>query len=356
MVINKMQLRGTVKKQLGRFHLEASFALDGQRMGLFGPSGSGKSTWVSLLAGLLQPDEGEVFFDDTCLFSSTRKICVPPEQRQIAVVFQDACLFPHLSVLKNLRYGFKRCAQPDRRITLEAVVEVLKLGGMLDRGIQFLSGGEKQRVALGRALLSNPRLLLLDEPISALDETLKTPIMAYLSRIYESFAVPFVLISHSLLELRLMTDQVLLFEQGRTNGHASPEELALQQMGTSPSGYLNLLRLAAPRQVNHLYGYPWGKNELWLAEESKSAQPVFLLSSKDIILFKRHPEAISARNLLDCRVARRFEMGNRAGIDLDCGGEHLIAEVMKETADELGIQPGLRLYAAIKATAFRELS
>jgi molybdate transport system ATP-binding protein len=180
--------------------------------------------------------------------------------------------------------------------------------------------------------------------------------MAYLSRIYESFAVPFVLISHSLLELRLMTDQVLLFEQGRTNGHASPEELALQQMGTSPSGYLNLFRLAPPRQVNHLYGYPWGKNELWLAEESKSAQPVFLLSSKDIILFKRHPEAISARNLLDCRVARRFEMGNRAGIDLDCGGEHLIAEVMKETADELGIQPGLRLYAAIKATAFRELS
>ena len=294
--------------------------------------------------------------DGETLFDSNTGVNVRTENRRMGMVFQRPSLFPHLSVKGNLLYGYRRCVPDNRKIGFDAVVEVLKIGSLLDRGVKHLSGGEKQRVAIGRAVLGNPRLLLLDEPLSALDDSLKFQIVPFLKNVCEAFAVPYLFISHSLLEMRIMTDQVLNIIDGRVVEQTTAETLVRARMGGSMAGYMNLLRLSAPRTVDALYAYTWGDQQLLTSSGNHDPEVLFELSSTDIILFKSHPEAISARNLLKCRVVSTFEAGNRIGVDLDCGGDgRLVAEVGRQAAEELGIRAGSEVYAAIKATAFRKL-
>ncbi len=350
-----MKLEVAATKSFGVFSLNASFTEEGDRLGIFGESGGGKSTLVSLLAGTISPDDGSIHLDGECLYSRERGINLRPEQRRIAIVFQYPYLFPHLSVRSNLLYGYRRCAQENRRIGLDSVVEVLKLEGLMERGVINLSVGEQQRVAIGRAILANPRLLLMDEPLSALDDQLKYQIIPYLKSVCEEFGIPTVFISHSLVEMRLMAERVIVVEKGRIIRQASAEQIARQRMDTSQVGYINLLRLGSPRQVDGLYAYPWGNGELLVSFRAHHPETLFELSSRDIILCKKHPEAISARNLLRCRVVALFEAGNRIGVELAWGGERLIAEVARQAARELEIRDGGELFAAIKASAFREL-
>jgi molybdate transport system ATP-binding protein len=350
-----MNLAVAVTKNFGTFRLEADFASEGNRLGIFGESGSGKSTLVNLLAGTMTPDEGSIHLDGECLFSSEAGVDVPPENRRIAIVFQHPYLFPHMNVRGNLLYGYRRCARGNRRIELEPLAGILKLEGLLERGVNNLSGGEKQRVALGRAILSNPRLLLMDEPLSALDDDLKYQIIPYLKSVGEEFQVPFLFISHSMVEMRLMADRVIVFEKGKIIDRTTADQLARRRMHTSQVGYINLLKPGPPRPAGELFAYPWGGGELFVTFRVKSADSMLELSSKDIILFKKHPDAISARNLLQCSVAGLFTAGNRTGVELDCGGERLVAEVARQTAEELGIAAGKDVFAAVKASAFREL-
>ena len=350
-----MHLSMMVNKKFTAFTLTADITVSGDRVGIFGTSGSGKSTFVSMLAGLLKPDSGEIILDGDCLFSSARKINLRPEQRRIAMVFQQHCLFPHLSVKSNLLYGFKRCPAEYRTINFDTLVAVLKLEGLLKRGVTNLSGGEKQRVALGRAILANPRLLLMDEPLSALDDSLRFQIIPYLKSVSEQFGIPYLFISHSIVEMRLMTDSVLFFEHGTVIAQTSSEQLARNRMGASPVGYINLLQLGQSRQVDGLFSYRCGVGELLISAGNEKSEALFELSSKDIMLFKKHPEAISARNLLKCSVISTFESGNRVGVELAYGEQIFIAEVVKQAADELSIIVGSELYAAIKASAFRRI-
>ena len=350
-----MQLSMNVKKSFGAFKLSTDIVLRGDRIGVFGKSGSGKSTLVSMLAGLVDPDDGEIVLDGDCLFSSLKGINLRPEQRRIAMVFQQHCLFPHLSVKNNLLYGFKRCPTRFRTIDFTALVEVLKLEELLGRGVTHLSGGEKQRVALGRAILANPRLLLMDEPLSALDDTLRFQIIPYLKSVSSEFGIPYLFISHSLVEMRLMVDTVLAFEKGVMVGQTTSEQLARNRMGSSQVGYINLLKLGRPSDDGSLYAYPWGGARLLLSVDSGRDSSMAELSSKDIILFKQHPEAISARNLLQCTVRSLFNSDRRIGVELDCAGNTLISEVVHDAVNELGIVSVSTVYAAVKASAFRIL-
>lgn len=350
-----MDLSLTLRKRFGNFSLEADLAVTGSRIGIFGTSGSGKSTLVSMLAGLLKPDDGEIVLDGETLYSAPRRIHVRPDRRRIAMVFQHHGLFSHLSVRGNLLYGWKRCAVANRQINLHDIVEVLKIGHLLDRGVDNLSGGEKQRVALGRALLSNPRLLLMDEPLSALDDTLRFQIIPYLRGACEALAIPYLFISHSLVEMRLMAERVIVFDRGRQVADTTPDDLARDRMGMSPVGYINLLRLADPRDHDGLTSYDWEGNRLFLTASPGEGELLFELSSKDMILFKKHPEAISARNLLRCTVTGTFEAGRKAGVELMCGSGRLVAEVAAEAARELELTVGSEVYAAVKASAFRRL-
>ncbi len=350
-----MQLQVAVHKRLGTFDCKVEFTLTGQRIGIFGASGSGKSTLMHMLAGLLKPDRGRIVLDGIPLFDSTAGINLSPEKRRVGVVFQHSHLFPHMNVRRNLLYGWHRTPAHERHIQPEAIFEVLNLVHLLDRGVNLLSGGERQRVALARTVLTCPRLILMDEPLTGLDEELKFQIIPYLNKVFLHFQIPLLFISHSLLEMRLMTEQVLAVEKGEVVRQMTTEELA-QSAWTSPrQGYVNLLRLGQPKPHGDLWAYQWGAMHLVLTDYGENNENVFELDSREILLFKRHPEATSARNLLPCIVRKIFTVGNRVRVELQCGTQSLIVQIVPESMRELELVEGKEVVAVIKASAFRQL-
>jgi len=220
-----MLLEVDVAKKFPDFQCTISFTLNHRRCGIFGASGSGKSTLMQMLSGLLQPDRGMIRLNQRTLFDAETGINLLPETRRIGVVFQHALLFPHLNVQKNLFYGMQRIPEQNRRIEPQQLISALHLDHLLKRRVRHLSGGERQRVALGRAMLSCPHLMLLDEPLSGLDEELKEQIIFHLQQLFERFSMPFLFISHSLWELRMMTDHVLVMGQGRIEQQLTTEKL-----------------------------------------------------------------------------------------------------------------------------------
>lgn len=350
-----MQLDVKLKKSVGDFHIDTAFSLSGQRTGIFGPSGSGKSTLMNLLAGLTQADSGLICLDDTVLFDSMKKINLMPEKRRIGVVFQHAHLFPHMSVRGNVLYGWKRTKSKDRRIDPDLLFEVLGIGELLGRSTKTLSGGERQRVALARTILTCPRLILMDEPLSGLDENLKFQIIPYLNRVFSEFRIPLIFISHSMLEMRLMTEKVLVVEQGQIKQQLDTEDLAKSSWNCRRQGYVNLLKLGPSSPHHDLYKYQWGNTHLILTESGKEKENLYELDAREIILFKRHPEATSARNLLTCRVRQVYLSGNRARVELACGENFLIAQIVPESVRELQIEVGSEVIAAIKASVFKKI-
>ncbi len=350
-----MNLEVSVRKEFGTFRIEAEFNLSGNHCGIFGPSGSGKSTLVHMLAGLLKPDRGRIILAGRPLFDDARGINLPPEERRIGVVFQHAHLFPHMNVQRNLLYGWQRTAAAERRIAPAALIEVLNLGSLLERRIGSLSGGEQQRVALGRTVLACPRLILMDEPLTGLDQDLKYQIIPYLKKVFSEFDMPLLFISHSLQEMQLMTDEVLVFDKGSLQQRLPAEHLARRHLVTGSRGYANLLTLVEPRPHGDLWRYRWGETELILTEPGLAGDNLFELGSKDITLFKGHPEATSARNILACRVSSIFGDGNRIGVELTCNGGRLVSQIVPESVRELGIREGAEIVAVIKASAFRKL-
>jgi molybdate transport system ATP-binding protein len=208
-------LRVDVTKQLGEFSIEAAFASEGRVTGLFGASGAGKTSLINMIAGLLRPDRGTISLDGDVLDDTDKAIHVPAYRRHIGYVFQDARLFPHLSVRANLDYGRRMNGLAFDPAQLTRITELLDIGHLLDRRPGKLSGGERQRVALGRALLSRPRLLLLDEPLGALDEGRKLEILPYLVRLRDEANVPMVYVSHDVAELRQLATQIVMLKQGR---------------------------------------------------------------------------------------------------------------------------------------------
>ena len=208
-------LRVEVEKQLGEFSLHASFASEGRVTGLFGASGAGKTSLVNMIAGLLRPDRGSIAIDGDVVDDTAAGIHVPAYRRRIGYVFQDARLFPHLSVTQNLDYGRRMNRLADDPAQRKRIIDLLDIGALLDRRPGKLSGGERQRVALGRALLSKPRLLLLDEPLGALDESRKLEILPYLVRLRDEANIPMVYVSHDVAELRQLATQIVMLRQGR---------------------------------------------------------------------------------------------------------------------------------------------
>jgi molybdate transport system ATP-binding protein len=182
---------------------------------LFGPSGAGKSSIINMVAGLQKPDSGTVFIRERCLFDSTQGINLPPEKRKIGYVFQDGLLFPHLSVRNNLLYGRHRKQSGDNSIDFDKVVHLLGIQDLLARKPQTLSGGEKQRVAFGRAVLSNPDILLMDEPLASLDDARKEEMLPFIGSLSAGFNIPILYVSHSLPEILSLTNTVITLANGK---------------------------------------------------------------------------------------------------------------------------------------------
>jgi molybdate transport system ATP-binding protein len=204
----------------GEFTLRVDERLSGRVTALFGPSGSGKTTVLDAIAGLRRPSQGEITINSRIVFSSVARIHLPPHHRHVGYVTQDVALFPHMNVRRNILYGRR-----GSRLALEPVVRMLEVGALLNRGVAMLSGGERQRVALARALMSSPDVLLLDEPLTAVDRDLRWRILPYLERVRDELGVPIVYVTHDRDEVRQIADHVVVLDRGRVTGSGDPGEV-----------------------------------------------------------------------------------------------------------------------------------
>jgi molybdate transport system ATP-binding protein len=215
-----------ITKLQGAFAVDASFAV--QETGvtaLFGSSGAGKTSIINMVAGLIRPHQGHIIFDGQVLFDSNRGIHVPPEKRHFGYIFQDGRLFPHLSVTSNLKYGMKLVTARNRYVSFDQVVEVLGIKHLLTRSPATLSGGEKQRVAIGRALLASPRLLLMDEPLASLDGPRKSELLPFIARLPQEFSIPILYVTHAVDEIVQLADTMVLLDEGRVIATGNVKEV-----------------------------------------------------------------------------------------------------------------------------------
>ncbi|WP_269526866.1 molybdenum ABC transporter ATP-binding protein [Coraliomargarita parva] len=216
-----------IQHKQGDFNLDVSFlGVQSGITALYGPSGSGKSSVIQIVAGLRKPDRGYIRLNSVCLFSSEEKINLPPEKRRIGYVFQDSRLLPHYSVYSNLNYGRKLVPQESHFIEFDPVVDLLGIGHLLKRRPADLSGGEKQRVAIGRALLMSPSILLMDEPLTSLDAARKRELLPFIRQICDTFKVPILYVSHSPAEIREIADDVVVLQNGRVAEFGMVDEVS----------------------------------------------------------------------------------------------------------------------------------
>jgi molybdate transport system ATP-binding protein len=209
-------MRVELRRRQGTCWIDVAFQSDENGItALFGPSGAGKSSIINMVAGLQKPDSGTVFIRERCLFDSARGINLPPEKRKIGYVFQEDLLFPHLSVRGNLLYGRRRDQSGDEGVNVDQVVNLLGIRDLLSRKPKNLSGGEKQRVAFGRAVLSNPDILLMDEPLASLDDARKEEMLPFIKDLNARFGIPVVYVSHSLEEILTLTNHVIRLANGK---------------------------------------------------------------------------------------------------------------------------------------------
>ncbi len=216
-----------LRRQQGAFTVDAAFSVGDRGVtALFGPSGAGKTSIVNMVAGLIRPDAGRIALNGHCLFDSAGGVDLPPEKRRVGYVFQDGRLFPHLSVRSNLAYGLRIQPKAERYVEFDQVVDLLGLAPLLERRPAKLSGGEKQRVAIGRALLCSPALLLMDEPLASLDGARKAEVMPFISRLCREFSTPILYVSHLLDEISCLADHLVLIKDGRVSAWGRFEELS----------------------------------------------------------------------------------------------------------------------------------
>ncbi len=346
-----MTVEIALRHDFAGFSLDCAFAIDKPGIAaLFGPSGAGKTTIVNAVAGLWKPKHGRVAVDGRVLFDSERRIFVPVSRRRIGYVFQDARLFPHMSVDENLRYGWRRAENPPSEGEIAHVIAMLGLDHLRARGPSKLSGGERSRVALGRALLSSPSLLLLDEPLAALDAARKTEIMPYLERLRDEARIPMLYVSHSLEEVSRLADTVVRIEQGRLAAQGSVFEL----MTATGFGAVIDARVSAKRAPEGLSVLAFDGGELFVPRLRRpaGARVRVRIHAEDVMLALEEPVGISANNVLAAQVSEvRDHGGAQTDVRLECGGTKLLARITRASAARLQLRGGMGVHAIIKSVA-----
>ena len=346
-----MMLQVSVQKRTGDFDLDTRFEAPAGVTAIFGKSGSGKTTLVNAIAGLVQPDTGRIAIGDRVLFDHAARINLPPEQRRAGYVFQDARLFPHLSVHRNLTYGGDHDAA--------RVIDVLGLAPLLDRRPAGLSGGERQRVALGRALMCDPQILLMDEPLAALDAPRKAEILPYVERLRDDTRVPIIYVSHDVSEVARLATTLVILEAGKV-AVAGPVGQVLSRadvvplLGIRAAGAVIETRVAGRLLDDDLTELQFSGGRLlmpgYLGEIGQTLR--LRIPAQDVILARRAPTGISALNVLPVTVTEIVPgRGPGVAVGLRAGNDQLLARITKRSAGRMELAVGMQIFAIIKATA-----
>jgi molybdate transport system ATP-binding protein len=360
-----------LQHRLGAFALDVDFRVERPGItALFGPSGAGKTTIVNAIAGLFRPARGRIAIDGDVLFDSAIGASVPARQRRIGYVFQDARLFPHLSVRDNLLFGARR--RPQRGTVprfgsqdFDAVVALLGIEPLLDRRPHTLSGGERQRVALGRALLAAPRLLLLDEPLSGLDQARRAEILPYLERLRDEAGIPMLYVSHNVDEVARLADNMVVLDAGRIVAAGSVFDLMARLdlyplTGLYEAGAVLEARVEAHDRDDRMTSLAFDGGRLFVPgiEGSIGGALRVRIRARDVMLALDEPGAISANNVLrgivteihpGAGIAGAHVPGAHVDVQIACGNTRLIARITRRSLVRLALQPGHAIFAVIKS-------
>lgn len=347
-----------VKGSNGGFRVEAAFRAETGVTALFGTSGAGKTTLLRMIAGTIKPEQGRIAVGDLVLFDSERHINLKPEQRHIGYVYQDARLFPHLNVLRNLTYAQWAGKRRSTR-KLQEITELLGIETLLQRKPHQLSGGEKQRVAIGRALLSAPQLLLLDEPLSSLDHARRQEILPYLERLRDESGLPIVFVSHEVDEVARLADTLVLLEHGRVRTSGSVFDIfsridsATDGAGSSTSvlfqGIVTQNDAAYAMAEIAIGGYSFQLTDQTL----QAGMNVRLrIRSRDVSLSRSAPFDISIRNIFPVTITSiASDEGPFAELSLQLGNVQLLSRISRKSVQDLHLQIGEQVFALVKAVS-----
>ncbi|HWA41904.1 MAG TPA: molybdenum ABC transporter ATP-binding protein [Hypericibacter adhaerens] len=351
------------------FDLVASFHTGSGVTALFGHSGSGKTTLINMVAGLVRPDRGRILVDGRALFDSEAGIDLPSHRRRVGYVFQESRLFPHLTVRQNLLYGSWFRGRGFRLGSVDQIVELLGIGDLLPRRPSSLSGGEKQRVAIGRAILSDPAILLMDEPLASLDDARKGEILPYLERLRDGLDLPILYVSHSLPEvIRLATTMVVLAE-GKVTAAGSVEAVMERSDLFPATGHPEGGSVLEARVAAH--DAEFGLTELETAggvlrvphlDSAVGSRLRVLVQSRDVMIATERPAHISALNILAGRIATLRDDGHSTGeATILVGGSGsgagtIRARITRRSIHQLGLAPGREVFAVVKTVAIDDRS
>lgn len=354
------RLEVEVRRRLGAFDLDVAFASEGSVTALFGPSGAGKSSIANAIAGIARPDAGRIVIDGTPYFDSSRGVDVPAHRRGIGYVFQDARLFPHLTVEENLRFGLERARGRGVYAPFDAVVSLLAIGPLLARKPRGLSGGERQRVALGRALLGQPRLLVLDEPLASLDAGHRGEILPYLTSLRDAYSVPMVYVSHTIDEVVRLATHVVLVAQGRVVASGPVHEIFSRADLRMHTGR----RFEASSIVDAVvvaHRPQWHLTEVKLGAATISVPAIdappgtrlrLRIRAREVALAHSEPLDTSIGGRLPGRVAEIVPRdGPYAEVGVDVGGASVWALVTRQSVERMQLSVGMPIWCLIKTVA-----
>jgi molybdate transport system ATP-binding protein len=354
-----MTIEVDVAHRLGVFTLELRFTSQGRLTAFFGQSGAGKTSLVNVIGGLVRPDRGRVAVDGTTLTDTAAGIFVPTHQRRVGYVFQEGRLFPHLTVRQNLLFGRWFRPPQERKIELETVLDLLGIGHLLHRRPGALSGGEKQRVAIGRALLASPRLLLMDEPLAALDEERKAEILPFIERLRDQADVPIIYVSHSLAEVSRLANSIVVLRNGRMVASGDPAEVLsrselVPQDAVEEAGAVIEARIS---QHDIQFGLTTLQSKAGLLRAPYLDLPTgtivrVRIRARDVMVAKAPPVGLSALNVLVGKVIEVRNSGETVvEVAIDCNGVKLSARLTRKSVEILRLEPELPVYAILKSVA-----
>ena len=341
-------IRVDVKKRLGDFTLDAQFEAARGVTAIFGPSGSGKTSVINAIAGLMRPDSGAITLDEHVLFYGAQS--VPVQNRRLGYVFQDARLFPHMTVAKNLTFG--------GRHDHDKIIDLLGLGELLARKPTGLSGGEKQRVALGRALMSNPDMLLLDEPLAALDARRKEEVLPYLVRLRDDLNMPMIYVSHAMAEVTQLANHLVIMADGRVVKHGPlgavlADHASVAVLGARDAGAVIMANVLAHDTADQMTRLAFDGGKLSLSGQvGRIGDTIRLrIPAHDIILAGTAPSQISARNVMPVTITAIDVGTGGVSVSLRAGKTPLLARITQASARDMNLTVGANIFAIIKATA-----